>query len=494
MKNYYKNNIKIFNSLLKKKEIFKPIKNDYVGMYVCGPTVYNKIHLGNCRTFITFDIIFRYLKFLNFKVKYVRNITDIGHVEENNEYKIIKRANLEGVNPMEIVKKYTSYFHIISYKLNIMDPNIEPFATSNINDQINLINKIYKKKIAYLSNGSIYFDIDYYNKKVKKYNLYYGFISNNKIKNIYKKNKKNLEKKNYNDFSLWKKNKNNIINYNSPWGKGIPGWHIECTAMSTKYLENKIDIHGGGIDLKFPHNECEFAQGKVLYGKKYNVKYWVYSNLLTINGKKMSKSLKNCLFPDEIFNGKIFKKKIHPIVFRFFLLQTHYRSLLNISYSALIAAEKGFLKLEKSIKILEKIFPKEKSTINIKKYIEKFYHLMNDDFNTPKVIAHFFLIYKKIQDLYNEKEFLNEEDLLFFKKEINNFFFNILGLKIINKNNKKNNKKESILLKNLINFIINLRNNERKKNNWKLSDFIRSELLKIGIKLIDNKKETFFKL
>ena len=356
--------LNIYNSLSSSKQKFESVKKDYVGMYVCGPTVYSDVHLGNCRTFISFDIIYRYLKHLGNNVRYVRNITDVGHLEDSGEDKISKKAKVEQLEPMEIAQKYTNRFKEVLKKFNVLDPSIEPIASGHITEQILIIEALLKKDLAYESNGSVYFNIDNYNRTNS-----YGILSGRDLEKI-KSNSRKLDsqddKKNYYDFALWKKaDKKHLMKWQSPWSIGFPGWHLECTAMSNKYLGEEFDIHGGGIDLKFPHHDCEIAQA-VGYNGKQPAKFWIHTNMLTLNGKKMSKSSGNNILPNEIFSGKneIFSKAYSPNVIRFFFLQAHYRNELDISESSLEASEKGFLRLIEIIDRLRKIKPIQKKMSN----------------------------------------------------------------------------------------------------------------------------------
>ena len=387
-------NLNIYNSLSSSKQKFESIKKDYVGMYVCGPTVYSDVHLGNCRTFISFDIIYRYLKHLGNNVRYVRNITDVGHLEDNGEDKISKKAKVEQLEPMEIAQKYTNRFKEVLKKFNVLDPSIEPIASGHITEQILIIEALLKKDLAYESNGSVYFNIDNYNRTNS-----YGILSGRDLEKI-KSNSRKLDsqddKKNDYDFALWKKaDKKHLMKWQSPWSIGFPGWHLECTAMSNKYLGEEFDIHGGGIDLKFPHHDCEIAQA-VGYNGKQPAKFWIHTNMLTLNGKKMSKSTGNNILPNEIFSGKndIFSKAYSPNVIRFFFLQAHYRNELDISESSLEASEKGFLRLIEIIDRLQNIKPIEKSNKELMSFIKSWekrcLECLNDDFNTPMLIAEIF--------------------------------------------------------------------------------------------------------
>jgi len=488
--------LKVYNSLSGKKEVFKSIQKKFVGIYVCGPTVYNNVHLGNCRTFISFDIIYRYLLHLGYKVRYVRNITDVGHLEddlENGEDRIIKKARTEKIEPMEVVQLYTVDFHKVLNLFNILPPNIEPTATGHIIEQIEIIKSILKKGYAYEINGSVYFDVSKFDNSYK-----YGKLSKRNIEDLIS-NTRSLEgqsdKKNPQDFALWKKAEpQHIMRWKSPWSDGFPGWHIECTAMSRKYLGEKFDIHGGGLDLKFPHHECEIAQSEAINDGKESVKYWIHSNMLTLNGKKMSKSTGNSILPEEIFNGKnsLFKKAFSPEIIRFFILQAHYRSILDISEDALLASEKGFKKLSEAISKLSEIKTNKETTgFDINKWISKCYSALNDDFNSPILIANLFDVVKYINLLNSGHETINNNDLKLLSDKIKIFFHEILGLNLI-KSKDKNEKNHQI--EELINLIINLRNKARLDNDFDTSDQIRDSLLKLGVKLKDSKEGTQYKI
>ncbi|WP_185865074.1 cysteine--tRNA ligase [Blattabacterium cuenoti] len=487
MMNKIINNLKIYNSLTKKKELFNPINNKNVGIYVCGPTVYNHLHLGNYRTFIIFDIIFRYLKHIGYKVRYVRNITDVGHLE-NDEYhnhsedKISKRSRIEGIEPMEIVQKYTISFHKVLNTLNLLPPSIEPTATGHIIEQIEIIKKFIDKKLAYENKGSVYFNLKQYEK------LYpYGVISNNNVNNLFFKKKNfNHEKLSPHDFCIWKNaSDKHIMKWNSPWGKGFPGWHTECMVMSTKYLGSRFDIHGGGIDLKFPHHESELAQSNGFYNTQNSfAKYWIHTNMLTINGKKMSKSLGNFISANEIFSKTISS----PNVFKLFILQFHYRNILNFSLESLKIAEKGYLKIKKSIKILKYFIPNNNledpsSEFKLKNWIYNCYHAINDDFNTPLLISHLF----KATNFINSSSFsekITKYNFKLLKKYMIYFIFDILGFIEIKKElSEENSKNLDILIKNLIKF----REKMRIQKQWIISDKIRKELFNIGILIKDKK-------
>ena len=387
-------NLYIYNSLTSSKEKFKPLRKNSVGMYVCGPTVYSNVHLGNCRTFISFDIIFRYLRYLGYNVRYVRNITDVGHLEDTGEDKISKKAKVEKLEPMEIAQKYTNSFREVLKNFNVLDPSIEPVASGHITEQISIIEDLIEKNLAYSSNGSVYFDISKYNETDS-----YGKLSGRDLEKI-KSNSRDLssqdDKKNEYDFALWKKaEKKHLMKWKSPWSEGFPGWHLECTAMSNKYLGDEFDIHGGGIDLKFPHHDCEIAQA-VAYTGKQPAKFWIHANMLTLNSKKMSKSLDNNILPDELFSGKndFFSKPYDPNVIRFFFLQAHYRSELDISEVAIDASEKGFERLVEMIDRLKNIkvssINNDKLLSQIKDWEKNCFDCLDDDFNSPMLIAEIF--------------------------------------------------------------------------------------------------------
>ncbi|WP_185862192.1 cysteine--tRNA ligase [Blattabacterium cuenoti] len=481
-----KNNLKIYNSLTAKKELFQPIHKKYVGIYVCGPTVYNHLHLGNCRTFISFDIVFRYLKHLGYKVRYVRNITDVGHLENEEkdvEDKISKKSRIEGLEPMEIVQKYTLSFHNLLNMLNVTPPSIEPTATGHIIEQIDMIQKLIKKNLAYEINGSVYFNL-------KKYSeLYpYGILSKNKIDKLFnKKLNFSVEKRSLQDFSLWKKaHSSHIMSWNSPWGKGFPGWHIECTVMSTKYLGKNFDIHGGGIDLKFPHHECELAQATGLYKKNDLAHYWMHTNMLTLNGKKMSKSTGNFLELKDIIYKKFSKKNFSPSILRFFILLSHYRSVINFSNKGLINAEKGYFRIMKALNILKNFNAKTLKNhiiFDVDNWINNCYKALNDDFNIPLLIAHLFDASHLINDSIEK---MDKNHVYLLKKYMIYFVFDIMGLqeqKIEKNTFNEDSKKLEILIERLIKF----RTEARKQKNWTLSDRIRKELFHIGISFHDKK-------
>ena len=471
-------NLNIYNSLSSQKEVFNSINKNAVGMYVCGPTVYNTVHLGNCRTFVSFDLIFRYLKHLGYKVRYVRNITDVGHLEDDTqEDKISKRAALEKLEPMEIVQKYTNDFRNTLQKFNLLNPNIEPTATGHIIEQIEMIEKIIDNGFAYVKNGSVYFDIKEFNKKYK-----YGKLSNRNLDDLINESRQlkgSDEKKNPQDFALWKRaGKKHIMKWNSPWGEGFPGWHIECSAMGHKYLGKQFDIHGGGIDLKFPHHDCEIAQSESVYGNN-PANYWIHTNMLTLNGKKMSKSLGNSVFPNEIFNGsnKAFSKKFSPMTLKFFMYQAHYRNTLDISNDALLAAEKGFQKIKNLSEEISTIYESKKNDFNASAWVNECYEALNDDFNSPKLIAKLFDLHKTVSEIKNKTKSIDSKNKNILLKFYKIFYAEILGLDDDSSSNEKFDE--------ILELILELREKERLSKNYDKSDYIRDKLNELGLKIND---------
>lgn len=483
--------LKIYNSLTGEKEIFQPILEGNIGMYVCGPTVYSNVHLGNVRTFLSFDFIYRSLVFLGYKVRYVRNITDAGHLTDDgdiNNDRFIKQSRLEKLEPMEIVQKYTVDFHDVLKKFNLLPPTIEPTATGHIVEQIELTKTLIEKGFAYESNGSVYFDVIEYNNR----GLNYGELSRRNIEELFA-NTRDLdgqdEKKNPQDFALWKKaSPQHIMKWISPWGEGFPGWHLECTAMSTKYLGNKFDIHGGGMDLKFPHHECEIAQGKACNGEE-PVRYWMHANMLTMNGQRMSKSTGNYILPMELITGNnnFFEKAFHPSILRFCFLQAHYRSVLDISNEAMLASEKGFNRLMDAVKTLDYLEVSKESSINIENLKTKVVDALLDDFNSPILMANLFEIVKTIFAIKDKKETINQADLNDLKRFAHDIVFEVLGLQNIEENNSEK-------LDQALKILIELRNQARKAKNWELSDQIRDQLLEQGIELKDSREGTNYQL
>lgn len=488
----YKNQtLKIYNSLSGEKEIFTPITDGTIGMYVCGPTVYSNVHLGNVRTFMSFDVIYRYLLHLDYKVRYVRNITDAGHLTDDGDIendRFVKQSRLEKLEPMEVVQKYTVDFHKVLDLFNFLPPNIEPTATGHILEQIELTQKLIDEGFAYESNGSVYFDVLEYNKR----GLNYGELNNRNVEELLA-NTRDLdgqnEKKNPQDFALWKHaTPAHIMRWNSPWGEGFPGWHLECTAMSTKYLGEQFDIHGGGMDLKFPHHECEIAQGKACNGVS-PVRHWMHTNMLTMNGLRMSKSTGNYILPMELIEGgnNFFDKPFHPNVVRFCFLQAHYRSVLDISNDAMVASEKGFSRLMEGLQLLNDIQTSSSSTLDISSWSQSCYDAMNDDFNTPILIAQLFEGIRFVNLLNDKRESITSADLELLKTTLEEFTFEVLGIR-----NEKSSGNNSEKLEGVVEMLIEMRNEARANKNWALSDEIRDKLLALGIQLKDGKEGTSF--
>lgn len=482
--------VTVFNTLSRKKEIFKPLHPPFVGMYVCGPTVYGDAHLGHARPAITFDMIFRYFRHIGFKVRYVRNITDVGHLEndaDEGEDKIAKKARLEQLEPMEVVQYFTDSYHKNMDQLNVLRPSIEPKASGHIIEQIEMIKKIIDAGFAYETNGSIYFDIEKYN---KSYN--YGELSGRVLEDLLS-NTRVLEgqdeKQNPFDFALWKKAEpEHIMRWPSPWSDGFPGWHMECSAMGNKYLGETFDIHGGGMDLLFPHHEAEIAQSNAALGHE-SVRYWLHNNMITINGQKMGKSLNNFITLNDFFSGShpLLEKAYSPMAIRFFILQAHYRSTLDFSNEALQAAEKGLKRLFASMQTLKNLKPGKTSDSDIKMLRQSCYDAMNDDFNSPVVIAQLFEGVRIINSVHDGHESLTANDLELLTLTFNEFITDILGLL------PEETGKDDIV-DNLVKTIITLRQQARENKDFKTSDLIRDELKKIGIALKDNKEGTSWEM
>ena len=489
----YKNQpLKIYNTLSGEKETFTPIHEGTIGMYVCGPTVYSNVHLGNVRTFMSFDVIYRYLLHLEYKVRYVRNITDAGHLTDDGDVandRFVKQSRLEKLEPMEIVQKYTVDFHKVLDAFNFLPPTIEPTATGHILEQIELTQKLIDLGFAYESNGSVYFDVFAYNKK----GLNYGALSNRNIDELIA-NTRDLdgqsEKKNPQDFALWKNaSPAHIMRWNSPWGEGFPGWHLECTAMSTKYLGETFDIHGGGMDLKFPHHECEVAQGTACNGHS-PVNFWMHTNMLTMNGLRMSKSTGNFILPMELVTGNnsFFEKSFEPNIVRFCFLQAHYRSVLDISNDAMVASEKGYNRLMESLKLIPSLKATSTSSLDITSWKQSCYDAMNDDFNTPILIAQLFEGARYINLVNDGTATLTSEDIDLLAQTLSNFIYDVLGM-----NNTSDGASGSTeKLNGVVEMLIEMRNQARANKDFALSDEIRDKLLAIGIQLKDGKEGTTF--
>ncbi|WP_026839580.1 cysteine--tRNA ligase [Gillisia sp. JM1] len=490
---YKEQSLKLYNSITGEKEIFKPINEGHIGMYVCGPTVYSNVHLGNCRTFISFDLIFRYFKHLGYKIRYVRNITDAGHLEndaDSGEDRIAKKARLEQIEPMEVVQRYTVDFHNTLQKFNNLPPSIEPTATGHIVEQIETIKTIIEKGFAYEVNGSVYFDVLKFNKDHD-----YGKLSGRSIEDMIANTRElaaQSDKKNPQDFALWKKAEpQHIMRWPSPWSDGFPGWHLECTVMSTKYLGEQFDIHGGGMDLKFPHHECEIAQGEASTGKN-PVNYWLHANMLTLNGQKMAKSTGNNILPNEIFSGENdnLSKGFEPSVARFFMLQANYRSILDFSNTALLASEKGFKRLMDAYRYSSQLPVSSTSSFSVSEWKQRCYDAMNDDFNSPILIATLFEAVKFIVGVKEGNEQITAEDKELLHTSMHDFIFDVLGLLDSTVTNQDNSEK----LSGTVELLIKLRAEARNNKDFATSDQIRDQLLVLGIQLKDGKEGTVFTL
>jgi cysteinyl-tRNA synthetase len=484
-----KDSLVIYNTVNRIKEKFEPLNSPFVGMYVCGPTVYSDVHLGNCRTFVSFDLIFRYLLHLGYKVRYVRNITDAGHLEgdrDEGDDKFSKKARLEQVEPMEIVQKYTLGFHEVLTLFNTLPPSIEPTATGHISEQIEMIKEIIINGFAYVVNGTVYFDVEKYSKENN-----YTLLTNRNLEDMLN-NTRELggqdEKRGRLDFALWIKAKpEHIMRWPSPWGVGFPGWHIECSAMSNKYLGAQFDIHGGGMDLAATHHTNEIAQSQAC-NHTNPAKYWMHTNMLTVNGVRMSKSAGNGFLPHELFTGKhpLLKKGYTPMSIRFFMLQAHYRSTLDFSNDALDAAEKGFKRLMNAMVLLKELPSSDiPNDINMKELEERCYAAMNDDFNSPVLIAELFEAVRIINGAYDEKVFLNLEQIDQLRSLMNQFVYNVLGL-------KDDILKMDSDFEKVMEIVVELRNEAKENRDYVSSDKIRESLQKIGIQLKDNRSKTLW--
>ncbi len=474
--------LKLYNSKNRALETFNPLNPPFVGLYVCGPTVYSEVHIGNVRTFNSFDLIYRYLLHLGYKVRYVRNITDVGHLlDDTSEDRISKKARLENIEPMEVVQRYTVDFHQTMEQFNALPPSIEPTATGHLIEQIELVQTIIDKGFGYESNGSVYFDVAAYNNHHN-----YGELSGRNVDDLLS-NTRDLDgqsdKRHPADFALWKNAEpQHIMKWNSPWGMGFPGWHLECSVMSTKYLGKQFDIHGGGMDLKFPHHECEIAQNKAGYDEE-PVKYWLHTNMLTFNGKKMAKSEGTGVTPREMLTGDhpLLTQAYSAMTIRFFMLQAHYRSTLDFSNDALQAAEKGLKRLMVALNSLPNLPVLEKSTLDVSDMHEKLYAAMNDDFNSPIAIAHLFEAVKWVNLISDGKESISESDKDALTKLLNAFVTDILGLK----NESENDGTEKI--DGLVQFALELRQQAKLDKNYAMSDSIRDRLKEIGFEIKDGK-------
>jgi cysteinyl-tRNA synthetase len=479
------NQLYIYNTLSRSKELFVALNHPHVGMYVCGPTVYGDAHLGHARPAITFDLVFRYLTHLGYKVRYVRNITDVGHLEndaDEGEDKIAKKARLEQLEPMEVVQYFSDRYHAAMDKLNVLKPSIEPRASGHIIEQIALVKQILEKGMAYESEGSVYFDVEKYDKQYK-----YGVLSGRVLDELISNTREldgQQEKRNSADFALWKKAQpEHIMRWPSEWSDGFPGWHLECSAMSARYLGEEFDIHGGGMDLLFPHHESEIAQSTVAHHKA-PARYWMHNNMITINGQKMGKSLGNFIQLDEFFAGahKALEQAYSPMTVRFFILQAHYRSPLDFSNEALQASEKGFQRLMKSIRTLDKLQPAAQSSIQIGTLQQSCYEAMNDDFNSPVLIAQLFEAVKIINSVNDKSESLTASDIEMLKQMMHTFVFDILGLQT-----ESNEQSGNETLSKLMDVVLDIRKQARSNKDWATSDKLRDALAAAGIMVKDTK-------
>lgn len=484
----------LYNTLTQKSEKFEPLNPPFVGMYLCGPTVYGDPHLGHSRGALTMDVLFRYLKHMDYQVRYVRNITDVGHLlndADEGEDKIGKKAKLDNIEPMEVVQRYTNAYHDALRQINIISPSIEPRASGHIIEQIEMIQEIIKNGFAYVENGSVYFDVIKYAETND-----YGKLSGRKIENLIAgagENRRTLsgqnEKKSPNDFALWKKaSPEHIMKWNSPWGVGFPGWHIECSAMSEKYLGKEFDIHAGGMDLLFPHHESEMAQSKAC-NHTNPAKYWMHNNMITVNGQKMAKSLGNGILIQEMFEGKhhLLDQAYSPMTLRFFLLQAHYRSTLDFSNEALKAAQKGFQRLMNGVRILEELTPSSDSDYNVNEWRKKLYDQLNDDLSTPQVIATLFEAVKKVNEIAANRLKISEKDLEIFKTTFKLFVFEILGF--VSEKTENNHTLDGIM-----DLVLEIRNTAKQNKDWDTADKIRKQLKESGVEIMDDKNGSTYRI
>ena len=480
------NKLTIYNTLSRKKELFEPLNPPFVGMYVCGPTVYGDAHLGHARPAITFDLVFRYLRYLGYRVRYVRNITDVGHLvndADEGEDKIARKAKLEQLEPMEVVQTYTIRYHRNMEQLNTLPPSIEPHASGHIIEQQEMIKRILDNGFAYVSEGNVYFDVERYNQK-----YHYGKLSGRHVEELFANTRRldgQEEKRNPMDFALWKKAApEHIMRWPSPWGEGFPGWHLECSCMSQKYLGETFDIHGGGLDLQFPHHECEIAQSVAACGHDA-VRYWMHNNMVTINGQKMGKSLGNFITLDQLFSGEndVLEQAYSPMTVRFFILQAHYRSPLDFSNEALKAAEKGYERLMAAVKQLDKLKASTENTVDVGKLRENCFEAINDDLNTPILISHLFEGVHLINSIAAGNEKIDEENLAELRKLFHDFVFDILGLK-----SEADSGASNEALGKVIDAMMNVRKAARANKDWATSDRIRDELKNAGIQIKDTKE------
>ncbi len=474
----------LYNTLTRSKEVFQPINPPSVGLYVCGPTVYGDPHLGHARPAITFDLLFRYLRSAGYKVRYVRNITDVGHLEndaDEGEDKISKKARLEQLEPMEVAHYYTERYHDAMRALGVLSPSIEPTASGHIIEQIEFVRKILDSGYAYISNGSVYFDVEKYNRVYR-----YGALSGRRLEDMLGGTREldgQGDKHSTVDFALWKKaSPEHIMRWPSPWSDGFPGWHMECSAMSTKYLGERFDIHGGGMDLMFPHHECEMAQNTAVTGHG-GAKYWIHNNMITINGQKMGKSLGNFITLEEMFTGghRMLEQAYSPMTIRFFILQAHYRSTLDFSNEALQAAEKGLDRLMKAVETLRKIVPGEVSSVDVDDLERRYREAMDDDLNSPLVIAALFDWVRIINQLYEGKQTISASDLERLRSLVDKIVFDVLGLR------DEKGEEANDMVTPLVEMLLEMRTKAKVAKDWATSDMIRDRMSAIGIRVKDRK-------
>ncbi len=484
--------LSIYNTLSRGKEVFEPLHPPFVGMYVCGPTVYGDPHLGHARPAITFDLVFRYLKHLGYQVRYVRNITDVGHLEADQDFgedKISKKARLEQLEPMEVVQMYTNEYRLKMMQLNVRPPSIEPTASGHIVEQQVLVDKILENGFAYEKGGSVYFDVEKYAR-----DHHYGKLSGRKIEDLLANTRdleKQQEKNNPLDFAIWKNaDPEHLMRWPSKWGEGFPGWHMECSVMSSKYLGAEFDIHGGGMDLLFPHHECEIAQTVAGYGSEA-VRYWMHNNMVTLNGQKMGKSLGNAISLEQFFSGdhELLEKGYLPMTIRFFMLQAHYRSPLDFSNEALKAAEKGLARLFDGMETIEKIMPSEKSSVNLGKLEKSFFEAMNDDLNSPIAISHLFDGIKTINSVAAGKGSMTVDDLGEYRQ-----FYQLAVRDIMGLVPEGRNTDDQELTGELIKLLLQMRIDARKNKDFNMADRIRDEMARLGVEVMDTKDGFEWKL
>lgn len=487
-------NLTIYNTLTRAKQLFTPIHDGYVGMYVCGPTVYGDAHLGHARPAVTFDILFRYLRHLGYKVRYVRNITDVGHLEhdaDSGEDKVAKKARIEQLEPMEVVQLYLNRYHKDMEALNVIPPSIEPHASGHIIEQIEFIKKILDAGYAYESKGSVYFDVEKYNRDHS-----YGKLSGRNIEELINTTRDldgQDEKRNPLDFALWKKaSPEHIMHWPSPWSEGFPGWHLECSTMGTKYLGERFDIHGGGLDLMFPHHECEIAQSVAALGHD-TVNYWMHNNMITINGKKMGKSYNNFITLEQFYEGShpLLRQAYGPMVIRFFILQAQYRSTVDFSNEALLAAEKALQKMLDSYRRLGNLLPSEKSTVELPDFMAQCYEAMDDDLNTPMVIAVLFEASKFINQAADGLVKLNSDDISGLRHLFDTFLIEILGMRIAADADAAAGNKA---FEGAVDLLMDIRKNAKASKDWATSDLIRDKLAELGFVVKDTKNGAEWRL